>query len=670
MSIDHAGTVAPISSKPRLGRWRATVRPADFIATAFAITACAVIAYLNARLFFIDWSLPKGDYAADDLQVVLAKHLTLFHGNYSRLSFYHPGPFYFQWMAIFEWLFVDRLHIFASPLGVAYFSIAFLHVIAFTLYFRLWLLWRQNIAIAAAALIITNAVPFAVIGENYIVSVWAPHMYVASALMVTTGLIGMAALGPSWLPLFIFGLAQLVHGHASFIGLAPMMAVIAFAVAWIAGRLPVPVWPMGKAAAYVKAHSIPFILSAAIVALFALPILIETIVAWPGELPKYFQFAHGQSHRIVDAARYVSSFVPRGGFWALVFLLPSNQTKSSSTPTDYRFTGILVLAVGCLPAFFYAWRGIDTLTERYLIDWMSPFVGAALVLAIFYFVSLLRALWLRFLLVAAATIVSLSVYRLEPRLPDTRSTAMTAAAFDLLTKRAVPGEKIALQIDHDPAGWPPAWSETVAIIADMNRNNEDFLCIERSSWHLLFTEKFRCKASDKISEVLYIVAKGKPHSDRIAELADAEVVPTHPPAVGSELNPNNLVGLSAVLLGDWSAVEPWGIWSDGNKASISFDARLLPPTFAISIEARLFPNKPPPEQTVSITDGDGRELGKLTNTAAQQTVSVRIELAKPASGRMVTVNFEIPRPVTPHDIGVNRDARQLGVGLEKLTFEN
>ena len=249
---------------------------------------------------------------------------------------------------------------------------------------------------------------------------------------------------------------------------------------------------------------------------------------------------------------------------------------------------------------------------------------------------------------------------------------LTAAALDLLADRAVAGKKIALQIDHDPAPLTPAWSETLSIIAAMNRNNEDFLCVERSSWEAdqLGLENYRCKASDKISEILYVAAKDKSHNDRIAKLAGAEIIPTRPPAVASQLKPGNLDGVGAVLLGDWSDAEPGGIWSDGSKASVSFDTSRLPPRFAISIQAHLFPDTPPPAQIVKITDGGGRQLAILTNNPAQDTVNARIELAKPASGSMMTVNFEIVQPVAPRDIGVNQDSRRLGIWLEQLSFEN
>ena len=653
--------------------WRAVLQSPNVLTACLVVIGCTAIAWLNAKLLFVDFSLPKGDQASNDILVTAAKHLALFHGNYSRMSFYHPGPFYFQWMAIFEWLFVDTFHVFVSPQAAQYFSIATLNVIAFALYFRLWLVWTGNVLIAVAALLITNAVPCAVIGENYVVTLWPPFMYLASALMTVTGLMGMAARGISWLPLFIFGLAQLVHGQASFVGLVPIMLLTSAAVTWAAGRLPDRIWQIDNAIAYVNVHRRPFIISAAIALLFALPMAIDTVLSWPGQFPKYFSYAGAGAARQkpVAAVRYVLSFVPFVGIWALVFLLPTGTSKARPPRNDYRFIGLLVLATATVPALFYAWRGIDDLGQRYLLFWVSPFSGAALTTAVLYVASFISVAWLRVGLITAAAVGSMPAYRiLAPVYPDTRSTALTAAAADLLARRAVKRDKIALQLDHDPAGWPPAWSEAVAIIAATNRKHEDFLCVEQSSWHLLFHERYRCQASDVISEILYVVAKGKTHGERIAELADADIIATRPPTVGTTLRPGNLDGLGAALLGDWSVAEPWGVWSDGNNASLSFDASLLPPRFVLSMRVRLFPDKPPPVQTVKVTDDEGRELAVLTNTAAQQTVDARIEMAKPASPHMTTLKFEIMHPVAPRDIGLTRDRRRLGIGLEQLGFEN
>jgi hypothetical protein len=649
---------------------RSVLNPANTWTLVLIVTLCCALAYSNSHLLFIDWSLPRGDDASNDILIMDAKRLALLHGNYSRVSFYHPGPFYLQWQALVEWLLFDSLRLFVSPRAAHYFAIALLHAAAFGLYFRLWLQWTGSLAVASAALIITAAVPTAVIGQNYIISLWPPHWYVASALMTVTGLIGIAALGMTWLPLFVFGLGQLVHGHASFLGLVPVMLVTAAAAALVAGRMPLQLWRIANATHFLGAHWRPLAISAAIAALFALPILIYTLLHWPGELAKYLYFSRGRSNPIREVVWYVISFMPLSGVWALAFMLPPRPSQARVEPTIYRYVGLLVLATGAAPALLYAWRGVDTLSERYLIYWMLPFVGAALACAIFYFASLLSAGVYRIAFVAIVAVGSLGSFRaIRPVEANVIATVLTSRALDLLARRVPPGEKIAIQIDHGAAGWPPAWSETASLIALMNRKQQNILCVERSSWHLVFHERYRCKPSDRIADMIFMQSKRTPRSDVMAELGEANVVPSRTPTVGVQIKMPNFDGISAMLLGDWSGPEPWGIWSDGNRASLLFDASALPERFTLSIQARLFPPAGLPAQSIRLTDGSGRELAVLDNTSGQSPLTVRIQAAKPPQGRIFALNFEIPRPVSPRELRHGNDNRRLGIGLERLAFD-
>jgi hypothetical protein len=472
--------------KPKLLRWLAIVRSPNIFSVLFVLIACIGIIYSNSNVLFVDFTMPKGDMASNDILRVEAKHFRLFHGHYSLFSFYHPGPIYFQWMALFEWLFVDVFRVFISPQAAHYFSIIVLHVVAFALYLRLWLLWSGSMTISIAALIVTNAVPFTIIGRNYVVSTWPADFYLASSLIVVTGLIGIATRGPSWLPLLVFGLAQLVHGHASFIGLVPIMIVTAATVAWMGGRLPDQIYRVDNAIAYVKSHPLPFIISAAIAVLLTLPMIINTIWAWPGEFPKYFRFPL-RNNSFIAAINYVISFMPMNGLWTLLFLLPPRKfTNAGPAATDYHFVGLLILATAGVPALFYAYRGVYDFGASYLLYWILPFIGAALATAILYFASVFSFGWLRFGLVTLSAVWSLKGYRARTVLyHDTRSPALTAAAVEMLSSRAVSGEKIVLQLERGVAGWRMVWWETVSILGAMKRSNAHFLCVAPNSWHLV-----------------------------------------------------------------------------------------------------------------------------------------------------------------------------------------
>src|SRR4051812_33543654 len=79
---------------------------------AVALFLAAIVAFVVAfPTYFSSAWVPLGDNASNDMLVQEAKRLALLHGNYSRVGFYHPGPYLFYVMAAGEILFHDLLGI-------------------------------------------------------------------------------------------------------------------------------------------------------------------------------------------------------------------------------------------------------------------------------------------------------------------------------------------------------------------------------------------------------------------------------------------------------------------------------------------------------------------------------------------------------------------------------
>jgi len=418
---------------------------------------------------------------------------------------------------------------------------------------------------------------------------------------------------------------------------------------------------------YVAARPAPFLLSGAVIALFALPIVIHTIIAWPGEIPKYLRFAAGQRNAILDSIRYIVAFLPLWGVWCLIFLIPPPNRHARPDLETLRFVGLLALITPAPAALVYAWRGIDDLSQQYLLLWTLPFVAVAMAVCALYVAFIFSLLWLRAAIIAACVIYALHTDRvlLTPVGQPAETTSKVAKAVDVLAQRAVPGRKIVVKRDHDPAAGVQSWSQLLAILAAMNRRNENFLCIDAISWHLSFHERYRCRDADAFSEILYATSRDKAAGNAIAELAEnVAIVPAQPPTVGRVFRSEHPDALGMFLWGNWT-----GAWSDGRGASVGFDARALPQKFAMQIRARIFPVTPPPPQTVKITDSEGRELGTMNNNTGATTATVRIELSKPTSDAIMTVHFAIPAaPAEPHS-GAGLDPRR-GFWLEQVSFEN
>ena len=106
-----------------------------------------------------------------------------------------------------------------------------------------------------------------------------------------------------------------------------------------------------------------------------------------------------------------------------------------------------------------------------------------------------------------------------------------------------------------------------------------------------------------------------------------------------------------------SGHEPWGRWSEGDKATFRFKER-LPKKFTLVLTAQAFgPNVGVPikvkagtrEQTLTLTQEPHPD--KLTFTRV--TKADRLE-------------FQIPQPTSPQELKVNEDTRKLGIGFIKL----
>jgi hypothetical protein len=128
------------------------------------------------------------------------------------------------------------------------------------------------------------------------------------------------------------------------------------------------------------------------------------------------------------------------------------------------------------------------------------------------------------------------------------------------------------------------------------------------------------------------------------------------------------------LLGDgWSAIEPSGVWTDGERASL-----VLKPTPAPlgSIELVLavdpFVTPDHPELNVEVFAGGvkrGAEVFRHRRPALLQERRLRVVLPASASDGMgrIVVELRLQDPVSPHDLGLSDDARRLGLRLRSLS---
>lgn len=128
------------------------------------------------------------------------------------------------------------------------------------------------------------------------------------------------------------------------------------------------------------------------------------------------------------------------------------------------------------------------------------------------------------------------------------------------------------------------------------------------------------------------------------------------------------------LASGWSMPESWGVWSVGTHAQLQIDPRQLPLRkggLVLSFEARAFLTSNHPRQRVRVTV-NGVEAGHYT--AVYPDGHLRIDVPLPRdlltqAGR-VTIDFDLPDAVSPKAVGMNNDARVLGIGLISATTQD
>lgn len=142
-----------------------------------------------------------------------------------------------------------------------------------------------------------------------------------------------------------------------------------------------------------------------------------------------------------------------------------------------------------------------------------------------------------------------------------------------------------------------------------------------------------------------------------------------PVTIGSIKKLSNTEHLGVILAGNWSSREEWGVWSSGRRASIIFDASLLPEHFTVSIRANLFPPGPSPIQTIRVCDESGSLLTTISNEHPSSDSIVRMQKSLAPQTPWMSLIFDIDAATSPQELAMGEDRRKLGIGLISLTFQ-
>jgi hypothetical protein len=321
---------------------------------------------------------------------------------------------------------------------------------------------------------------------------WFPHLYVLpfGAFLFSLARWATGSLDDLWIT--TLSGAMLIHGHASFLAIVPLMAGFALAVGVASrrrcstGRSSTLGWPWDEA-------RLPMVTSSLILAAFAAPIIIDAIFNFPGEFPKYFKYgeqAPGNGWRA--AGQFIS------GYWgglpglaigtALVVLLMSDTLRARrGLPTSGAAATAWIVVAATVCVALYARRAIDDLSHRYTALFYFACVAAVFAIAA---VSLLRRppFCRIFLPIALAGAIVVTALGARPSMLFTSSDV--PRIVEGIRQHAAHGVRLDLDKSRH---WDTVWSMAAGVTLAMKREGFDGFCIGEG-WHVLFTREFACIA--------------------------------------------------------------------------------------------------------------------------------------------------------------------------------
>ena len=447
------------------------------------------------------------DYAANSILVNQAVHFQLLVGNYSREGFNHPGPAFLYIQSFGQDLFYSLLHIVpyqynGQLLAVFVLSGAMIALTMMVLSRRTgsWLIALFGLGVVL--LLTGNSIEWA--------SAWMPYIYVAPFLLAVVAGASVATGALEDLPFFVLAVCLLVHGHIAFVGIMGVYVIVVAATWFVVVRRQARPW--SALLAYPKSLAVSIV----IVVIFLVPIALELILHWPGELSLYWHYIHGNGqqnpHTVSQALRYVKQFWP-GGDLGIALLLLSGlvavvlaMREPDAGRRLFCFGVLGAVVVMSIEVAVYGLKGVDQLTllyTGYFYYVVPPLLLAVLIMEAGSQLRVASAGRLSadqsrrstqgvavvacvvLVLVLASQTGFYNSYRGDPNLPAMASTVQRGS------DERHEGVAISLGV---PGAASSDWPDVVGLLIAASRLGYE-PCVDNPSWAFMVTSSYICTPS-------------------------------------------------------------------------------------------------------------------------------------------------------------------------------
>jgi hypothetical protein len=470
-----------------------------------AVSAAAVLAVLcvRNRFLFTTRLYEDADMGANSILVEQARHLTLLTGNYSRDHFHHPGPAYLYVMAVGESLFWAWLHIVPTAWNGQLLAVYALNAMFVALAVGTVRGWTGSLRGAAACFAAMTALASA--HPAVLSSDWMPYLYVVAytTFLIAAAAVAAGAVRDAWI-LALTG-CFLIHGHVCFLFFVPVICLFASLTA---------LWPRRHGLGATLRSSVTtqrrvWVPVAVIGAAFAVPIVADLVLHWPGPFGDYLAYMSSRKaggHSLAAATRDALWYWwPYRDAWAVPVAGYAVATAISRwlVPVPLRRFLIALLAVDAvstLAFLYYAATGIDQISHHYIgyFYWSAPVIvllviAAGIVEALPPRLGAITALGTAALALAALAVApetQTSTNSSDPAVPSSgpdTDPALPGAVAALAARAA--GRMIVLRFDYH------SWPDVTGFLVQAERTRVR-ACVANPASILVVTSQFICTRSD------------------------------------------------------------------------------------------------------------------------------------------------------------------------------
>lgn len=650
-------------------------------AVMFFVLVALVLTIINRRVI-AQAHFELGDFAANSLLIQDAKSLSLFKGNYSRMGFNHPGPAILYVLALGEVFFHDWTRIAPSAFGG--------QLIAITIYSACWItligvmFHKLSKSLFATGLSLTVFLTISAFSQYEVFAgAWFPHLYYFPFALFTVALARLVCgRGDALIPLAI-SWGFLANGHVAFIAITTIM----LAGALVANQVLSKVIQKEACLSWLSwevlfANGRTLLGSLAIVLFFLAPLVVETLIHFPGPVYNYISYGAGHhTNAIVESLQFA------GSYWAsrplsvpviwgiLLFGLLYTCSKGEEYFADILglLTALLLATIGVV---LYAKAGIDDLSQKYLglFYYSAPAIAAATATYCLY-----RKIDVSGKRIVACVAIGLGLgaMYIKVRQPPEYVGFYNQPEIPVMFEKMRGLGSLPLVLDLDSSNdWGYVWSTVVGIETYAKRLGVQLFCVNRN-WHVLFTDAMLCTENAVQIGSRFIVSRSRPTPTNLADLTPALDYLglsfyrhfDHPFISTKEswtVGSNKFIYSNYLLGKGWSGIEENFVWSIGKDSELflRIDSQQVN---RIHLDVAAFLPKPDSVQQVAVKINDVI-VAHLTFSADANRGFRTVDLPQ-KTNEFVKINLSVSNPTSPQQAGLSGDPRVLGIALYGISTD-